>query len=230
MNNWWKGFVAIMALIALGIIVFEYWPGPKPKGCYNFDDGTVQGWTLNQLYDTDDATIKLQSGKPSTPASPGWFTSTPFTLKNSQNLALEANTPMVVITDPNAPQVDIYFESPDLSNNSDWQQITGYSFDVHRKYRALGDPPNIHFVQFQLMVDDNSTKEEKLIAETDASGKFKFHEIVFDTPYYLAWQGADFSKYTIKQVRIRSTMLGYTGKIEDAPRGSWLIGNVCPVQ
>ncbi len=221
-------YLTVIALVVLGILVITIWPGEKSAGCYDFDDGTVQGWTLDQLYNTKDASITLQSGKPSTPASPGWFTGNPFTLKNSQNLALEAVASSVVIVDPNAPTVDIYFESPDLSSNSDWQNITGYSFDVHRKYQSFLNLPDQNFVQFQLKVTDKTTGQDKLLAEKDSSGKFKFHAIDYDKPYHLVWQGADVSKYTVTNIRVRVTMQGYNGKLELAPRGSWLIGNVCP--
>ena len=50
----------------------------KPSGCFKFNDGTTQNWTLDQLYDSDSKPLKKIAA---------YFL---FVLLNSQNLALAA--------------------------------------------------------------------------------------------------------------------------------------------
>ena len=192
---------------------------PKIAGCFKFDDGTTQNWVLNQLYDT----VTQKQVVP-------YF---PFTLANSHSLSLSASVYPLIVTDPSVKQCDLYFESPDLSSDSHWQNIKGYSIDVYRLFSSLcGEAPNSFFVQLQLYVIDTSDNSVHLFAEW-SGGDFVFHDIQLVTPYHFIWTPDVLSetKYKVKQVRIRITMPGYLGPGggECACNGQWLIGNVCPI-
>lgn len=237
----WNKTVTILGLLSIAILVGIYFfARAKPPGCFRFDDGTTQNWTLDQLYDTNSKPPKkITTFVPGTP--PTYKTYTPFSLANHQNIALEADASLYLVSDKTVTSSDIYFESPDLSNDLKWQNIVGYSVDVRREFVSpCFDPPNSFFVQLQLKVINMSDKSEHLIAETDKTGKFKFHELKPNTPYPLEWKWGNQLKvggklltssgYKVKGLRIRFTMPGYISKGECAFRGKWKIGNVCPAK
>jgi len=194
----------------------------KPSGCFKFDDGTTQNWTLDQLYDASSKTLKKTTA---------YF---PFDLHNSQNLALAAFADPLIVTDTTVTKCDIYFDSPDLSSNKDWQGIKGYSVDVYRTLASgcwgLGE----YMTQMQVIVTD--TTDNSVHTYGEHNGDFIFHPIKHLTPYHLIWKPSVLldPKYKIKQLRIRMTMPGYVPPTqgfapgECAPKGRWLIGNVCP--
>lgn len=182
-------------------------------GVFNFNDGTTQGWTLDQMYKTSSqAKFSPVSG---------------FALMNSSNeLAAYAGNLLIGNTDQN----DIYLESPDLTSNNDWQNIEGYRLDVKRTLWSpcFGDVPNTFFVQLQMRVIDTSDgNKEKLFAEY-SGGNYVFHEILTTSKLYqFTWKPdwlAD-SKYKVKKIRIRITGPGDVAK-ECWYRGSWNIDNV----
>lgn len=183
---------------------------------FDFNDGTKQGWTLDQMYETS-------TQNKITP-----FTS--FSLSN-QNNQLAASVSPLLIGNPSIQSYDIYLESPDLSSNANWQDIGGYSIDLQRNLDSqCGHPPNVYFAQLQLKVIDTSdNNNEKLFAEHDGSN-FVFHHIVFGTLYHFVWQPSFLTdpKYKVKQIRIRLTGPGDPGpgSGECAPKGSWLLDNV----
>ncbi len=183
---------------------------------FDFNDGTKQGWTLDQMYETS-------TQNKITP-----FTS--FSLSN-QNNQLAASVSPLLIGDPSIQSYDIYLESPDLSFNANWQDIGGYSIDLQRNLDSqCGHPPNVYFAQLQLkVIDISDNNNEKLFAEHDGSN-FVFHHIVFGTPYHFVWQPSFLTdpKYKVKQIRIRLTGPGDPGpgSGECAPKGSWLLDNV----
>jgi len=226
-------FLMIIILLAAALGIYIIITPSEPAGCFKFDKGSTQNWTLDQLYDTNSKTLKkvttLVPGNP-----PTYQTYTPFTLMNVQNIALEANTNLYLVSDQNVKSCDIYFVSPDLTKDKNWQNISGYSLDVRREfYSPCFDPPNTCFVQLQLKVIDTSDNSEHLFAETiGSSNNWKFHEIKLQKPYHFTWKPPFLKdkKYKVKQIRIRCTMPGWISKGECAYRGSWRIGNICPIK
>jgi hypothetical protein len=193
---------------------------PKPSGCFKFNDGTTQNWTLDQLYDADSKSFKKVVA---------YF---PFVLYNSQNLALVASVDPLLVVDKTVKKCDIYFDSPDLSSNADWQGVAGYSLDVYRMFSSLcGDSEDLYLVQMQVLLFDTTDKKLHTFGEYDGVD-YVFHPIKQLTPYHFIWKPPVLSdpKYIVKKLRIRITMPGYLGLGggECAPRGKWLIGNVCP--
>jgi len=183
---------------------------------YDFNDGTTQGWTLDQMYVTSSQT-KF------TPVMG-------YTLMNSNNeLSAYASALLIGSTEQN----DIYLESPDLLSNSNWQTISGYSVDVKRLLYSpcWGDIPNQFFVQLQIKVIDTADgNKEKLFAEHDGTD-FVFHEIqIYSQLYQFTWEPSWLTdpKYKVKKVRIRITEPGDVTS-ECWYRGSWNIDNVTAV-
>ncbi len=193
---------------------------PKPSGCFKFNDGTTQNWTLDQLYDSSSTNFKKAAA---------YF---PFVLYNSQNLALAASVDSLLVLDKTVKKCDIFFDSPDLSSNADWQGITGYSIDVYRMLASLcGDSENSYLTQMQLLLFDTTDKKVHTFGEYNGAN-YIFHPIKLLTPYHFIWKPSVLTdpKYIVKKLRIRMTMPGYLGPGggECAPKGKWLIGNVCP--
>jgi hypothetical protein len=220
----WKKSQLIKALSAKEIAPKHVPPTVtlKRSGCFRFDDGTTKNWTLDQLYDAETSPLKKV---------PAYF---PFVLHNSQNLALAASVSPLLVTDPNCNKCDIYFDSPDLSSNADWQGISGYSLDVYRLLASLcGDFEELYRTQLQLVLIDSTDNSEHTFGEYDETNNtFISHPIKLATPYHFVWKPSVLSnsKYKVKKLRVRMTMPGYLGPGggECAPRGKWLIGNVCP--
>lgn len=183
---------------------------------FDFNDGTTQGWTLDQMYITSNQS-KI------TPVIG-------YALQNSSN-TLSAYTSSLLIG--SQQQNDIYLESPDLSSNSDWQKISGFSVDVTRLLYSpcWGDFANVFYVQLQVKVIDLSDgNKEKLYAEHDGTN-FVFHDLKsFNQLYQLTWNAAwlNDTKYKVKNVRIRITGPGDV-MAECWYRGSWSIDNVTAI-
>ena len=207
----------LLAISLLGILTFLGSVTYLQADCFDFNDGTIQNWTIDQIYETDTQTKK-------TPAKG-------FVLDNDQNqLAATADPLLIGGGTSGTYSHDIYLESPDLSSVSAWQNISGYSIDILRTLTGqCGDPgPNVFFAQLQLRVIDTSDNSTHLFAENDGSN-FVFHTIDLSTPYHFVWKPSFLSdaKYKVKKVRIR--LLGahdyWSG--ECAAKGSWIIDNVC---
>jgi hypothetical protein len=201
----------------------------KP-GIFKFNDGTTQGWTIDQLYDTNDQSMtKLSPFKhPTTGQVFG------FTLSNYLNLGLAANgNPVVVLAGPSVTSIDFYLESPDLLNNQDWKNLSGYSLDLRREYSSLcGDPP-AYRVWLQVRMWDPKQKKMRLFAEYDEKAKqFLFHKIDAYKPYHLVWTADKFTdpNLQLRYLRLRFTQPNYTapGSGECLPKGAWLVTNISP--
>ncbi|MBN1349535.1 choice-of-anchor D domain-containing protein [candidate division KSB1 bacterium] len=182
-------------------------------GSFSFNDGTTQGWTLDQMYVTSSQTK---------------FTPViGYTLMNSDNeLSAYSGSLLIGRSDQN----DIYLESPDVSANSSWQGISGYSVNVRRTLYSpcWGDFANIFFVQLQIkVIDTGDANKEKLFAEHDGTN-FVFHDITNkDRLYQFTWQPSWLTdpRYKVKKIRIRITGPGDV-MAECWYRGSWRIDNV----
>jgi len=184
---------------------------------YDFNTGTTQNWTLDQMYETS-------TQNKITP-----FTS--FWLSNQSN-QLAASASPILIGNASVTSYDIYLQSPDLSSNSQWQNIAGYSIDLKRTLGSpCGSPPNVYFVQLQMkVIDTTDGNKEKLFAEYNGTS-FVFHEIKIGNSYHFVWKPSFLSdpKYKVKHLRIRLTGPGDPSTGECAPKGSWLLDNVAVV-
>ncbi len=183
---------------------------------FDFNDGTTQGWTLDQMYVTSSQTK---------------FTPViGYTLTNSSN-ALSASTTSLLIG--RSDQNDIYLESPDLSSNSQWQGIGGYSIDVTRMVHShcWGDFTNVFYVQLQIkVIDASDSNKEKLFAEYDGTN-FVFHDITtYSQLYQFTWKPSWLAdpRYKVKNIRIRITGPGDV-MAECWYQGSWDVDNVTAV-
>ena len=161
----WK--YLLPALVIVLVVVFvnvNYFGRAKPPGCFLFDTGTVQNWTLDQLYDTNsDPYVKVTTAVPGNP--PTYTTYTPFSLANHNNIAIEADTPLYLVVDKNVSSTDFYLESPDLSADKNWQVLTGYSLDIWREFTSpCWNPPNVFFAQLQIKIIDTADNSEHTIA------------------------------------------------------------------
>jgi hypothetical protein len=205
----------------------EYW---RELCCFTFHDGTTQGWTLDQLYETSSQNKLTPFTHPTT----GQFFG--FTLENSGGLALAASASPLVIAQQAVTQCDIYLVSPDVSLRPCWQNIAGYSLDLYRTITtACGEPPGpMFFAQLQLYVTDSTDNSLRLFAEWDTvKNTYLFHPIQLLTPYPFTWKPPFLTdpKYKVRQVRVRFTMPYPTAPGAGEcmlPSGKWLIGNVCP--
>ncbi len=222
----WDKAVTIQSLLAHEIDISKAGIRIKKTGCYRFDDGTTQGWSLNQIYDTNTQVKVTPFTHPITGQT------FDFKLGNSQNLALCAACDPLVLLTPNINQVDIYFESPDLSMVAAWQGTKGYNSDLYRTITSpCGEPGKCsYYAQMQAWLIDLSDQSLHLYAEWNQN--FIFHEIELLTPYHFIWQSPQLAqgKFALSQIRIRVTSpnpIGL-GAGECAIRGKWLIGNVCP--
>ncbi|MBI5839430.1 MAG: hypothetical protein HZB19_04955 [Chloroflexi bacterium] len=200
------------------------------RGVFKFNDGTTQGWTLDQLYDTTDKTMTKLS--PFTHPTTGQFFG--FTLGNYQNLGLAASgNPVVVLAGPNVTSIDFYLESPDLLNNQDWKNLNGYSLDMQRNYFSLCGDIGTYCLQLQVQVWDLGQKVMKIYGEYDAATKqFVFHKIDAQKPYHLVWTADIFTdpNLQLRFLRLRFTQPNYTtpGSGECLPKGAWLVTNISP--
>lgn len=236
--NWKTLLTTLVIVIVVVIVSTDYFGRVKPPGCFRFDDGTVQNWTLDQLYDTNsDPYVKITTAVPGNP--PTYTTYTPFSLANHKNIAIEADSPLYLVVDKNVSSTDFYLESPDLSADKNWQDRTGYSLDIWREFGSpCGNPPDSFFAQLQIKIIDTADNSEHTIAETDQLDNFKFHEIKIQVPYNLTWNWGEeielsnkvlkTGDYKLKHVRVRFTMPGWISDGECFHRGNWRIGNVCP--
>jgi hypothetical protein len=203
----------------------------KP-GTFRFNDGTTQGWTIDQLYDTTDKSLK--NLPPYTEPATNHFCG--FSLSNHQNRALAASANPLMLPGSTAAALDFYLESPDLLSNPDWKNAKGYSLDVQRNFLSLCSDPPSYFVQLQARLWDKTSKTMKVFAEYDEKSKqFVSHAINPFQPYHLLWTGnalAD-SAMELRFLRIRVTQPNFSaatapGSYECLPKGAWLVGNIGP--
>jgi parallel beta-helix repeat protein len=209
----------LMTILVLnGIMLIGFNAKVLAAGIFDFNDGTTQGWTLDQMYLTNSQT-KF------TPVNG-------YTLSNGTNALFPYTTALLLGTTQN---VDFFLQSPDLSANSDWQGISGFSVDVKRLLASgcWGDFPNLFYVQLQVKVIDLSDgNKEKLFAEHNGTS-YVFHEIkTYGQLYQLTWNTTwlnNTSKYKVKYVRLRITGPGDASMAECWYSGGWSIDNVTAV-
>jgi parallel beta-helix repeat protein len=203
-------------LILIGILFTSFDSTVFCAAIFDFNDGTAQGWTLDQMYITSTET-KF----------------TPVIGYSLKNFTTELSVYTSSLLIGSSEQNDIFLESPDLSSNTDWQNISGFSVDVKRLLYTpcFGDFANIFFVQLQVRVIDLSDgNKEKLYAEYDGTS-FVFHDIkTFSQLYHLTWNTTWLNdpKYKVKNVRLRITGPGDV-MAECWYRGSWSVDNVTAV-
>jgi len=258
-NDWNKPIVglSLVILLALLALVVYYFTFPKAPGCFTFDDGTAQNWTLMQFYETDSIPAiydesstykKIMHVTAGNPPKTNAFL--PYILANHQNIALEANTGAsgYGIENQNVERADIFFKSPDLSNNLNWQNLKGFSVDVTRVLgtNITSGTPELYNAQLLMWVIDLSDNKEYLLTQPDISnpGNYKFYNLKPKAADLLEWKWGNklkigkkmlnSSEYKIKNVKIRYTMPGYINagaSFQSAiMSGYWRIGNVCPIK
>ena len=200
-------------LLRLFVMLMLFSSDIYSAGSFNFNDGTTQGWTLDQMYVTSNQ-VKF-------------IPVIGYSLLNSNN-ELTAYTGSLLIG--KSDQNDIYLESPDLSSNSEWQGITGYSVDVKRSLYSpcWGDFSNIFYFQLQIkVIDTQDGNKVKLFAEHNGSA-FVFHDITTANQLYqFTWKPSWLTdpRYKVKSIRLRITGPGDVAT-ECWYRGSWSIDNV----
>lgn len=199
----------------------------KP-GTFHFNDGTTQGWTLDQLYICNTTTKVTIFVHPTT----GQVFN--FNLTNNKNLSLQIEGSPVVITTSNVNCIYFDLRSPDLGNNQDWQNANGYSADVYRDYYSpcFGLPDKYH-VQLIAQFDEPETGETKLFAEWDDVAKvFKFHQVDAQKTYNFVWTASQFSDNSLKlrflRIRFFQPYFSVKGSGECLPKGAWHVMNVAP--
>jgi hypothetical protein len=225
----WDKPETIISRMALEIEVpKEYLKLWKP-GTFKFNDGTTQGWAIDQLYDTNDPT--MTKIPPYTDPNTGKFYG--FSLSNHQNLGLAAGAYPLIVLGSQAKSLDFYLDSPDLLNDQDWKNLEGYSLDLQRNFFSYcADPPE-YKVQLQARMWDKQQNKMRTFAEWDESAKqFVFHTIKSFQPYHFVWKADVFTdpNLVLRFLRIRFTQPNLTapGAGECLPKGPWLIGNVSP--
>lgn len=225
----WDKPVTVLSIMAQEMRVPEELYKLLKPGAFKFDDGTTQGWKIDQLYDTNDPTLTKIT--PYTDPTTKLFYG--FTLSNSNNLALAAGAYPLMLPGSKVASLDFYLESPDLISNQDWKNIQGYSMDLQRNFLSLcGDPPN-YYVQMQAKVWDKNQKKMKVFAEWDDKAKnFIFHSVKALQPYHFTWTADVFTdpNLELRFLRIRFTQPNMTapGSGECLPKGEWLVGNISP--
>ncbi|MBL4556682.1 MAG: hypothetical protein JKP98_04270 [Rhodobacteraceae bacterium] len=153
-------------------------------GCFDFADGTLQGWTLDQLYGWREVPTKADPTKtewqrakltPFTHYLPGQG----FTLGNHQKLALSASVQTIYVLDPKVEVCDIFLESPDLSADPHWAGATGFRIDLHRFFciswfkmnNPKGKPP-FYTAQLQMRVRKTDKATGKVLVSEETGQPF----------------------------------------------------------
>ncbi len=227
MDYKWEGWnkpVTIATLAALEMRLPKEYINLFKPGAFRFDDGTTQGWTIDQLYDQDFNKLTCYTDQN--------FITYDFKLSNSQNLALAASGyPVVALAGSNVTMLQFYLFSPDLRNNQDWKNIKGFSLDLQRNYYSSCGDLGDYLFQMSVTAIDKSTKAIKYYGEWDTQANdFIFHKITAQQPYHFEWKSAAFTDANLElwQLRLRFIQPHYSspGSGECLPKGSWLVGNI----
>jgi hypothetical protein len=225
----WDKPVTVLSKMALEMRIPKEYLKLWMPGAFKFNDGTTQGWTIDQLYDTSDPNMTHIT--PYSDPISGQFYG--FTLSNYQNLGLAATACPLLALGTKATSLDFYLDSPDLQANQGWKNRKGYSLDLQRNFLSLcADPPS-YFAQLQVRVWDKQEGVMKTYGEwDDQAQKHIFHPIKACQPYHFVWTPAVFTdaNLELRFLRIRLTQPNFTvpGAGECLPKGSWLVGNICP--
>ena len=206
----------------------EYFKLSKP-GVFKFNDGTTQGWKIDQFYDSNDP--NMTNIPPYTDPNTNKFYG--FSLSNSQNLALAVEAYPLIMPGSKATLLDFYLDSPDLLFNQDWKNIKGYSLDLQRNFFSQCGEPSVYSVQLQVQMWDKEQKKMKTFGEwDDIAKKHVFHTIKAFQPYHFIWTPKQFANpdLELRFLRIRFTLPNLTtpGGGECLPKGPWLVGNISP--
>lgn len=227
MDYKWEGWnkpVTIATLAALEMRLPKEYVNLFKPGAFRFDDGTTQGWIIDQLYDQNFNKLTCYTDQNN-------FTYD-FKLCNSQNLALGASgCPVIVLAGSNVTILQFYLLSPDLRNNQDWKNINGFSLDLQRNYYSSCGDLGDYLFQMSITVIDKTTKATRYFGECDAqTGEFIFHKTTAQQPYHFEWKADAFKDPNLElwQLRLRFIQPHYSGlgAGECLPKGSWLVGNI----
>ena len=239
-SRWFLPLLLAVALLAVGWILIL--KPTAPAGCFTFRDGTVRGWTLDQLYDSNaNPPRRIKSHVSGNPGSNVLYT--PFQLSNYRTGALQAEATSILITDKSVKSADIYLNSPDLSRNKSWQGVEGVGIDIPRTLTMICRspvPPFRFTAQLQVVVTDKATATRHVVAQVDGSGKFLFHTIPNTGKQHIQWKwgktlrlgGKDrpLAALTIEKLRVRLTMPGTPEVVECMYGGAWRLADICPVR
>jgi hypothetical protein len=225
----WNKPESIVSKVAREMPIPKAYAKLSKPGTFKFNDGTTQGWKIDQFYDSDDK--GMTKIPPFTDPTTNKFYG--FTLSNSQNLALAASAYPVIVSGSKATSLDFYLESPNLAANQDWKKAKGYSLDLQRNFFSYCGEPPAYYVQLQLQLWDKKKKTIRTFGEwNDKTKKHIFHPVKAGQPYHFIWTTSVFSDpdLELRFLRIRCTQPNFTapGSGECLPKGAWLIGNICP--
>ncbi|MCD4731286.1 MAG: hypothetical protein K8R74_11830 [Bacteroidales bacterium] len=228
----WVVTVLILIFIGFGIYTVIFLASKKTgeEGCFSFNDGTIQGWTLDQLYDIDlNQSQIIKDNKHNT--SQVKIPYEPFKLSNNPDELL-ALASVYQVPDSAINNCLFYFVSPELSDNPDWQNITGFRFDITRNFTSTSGDWYGHKVFAEIIVENESGDEEILFENfIDPDKKSYLNISNLGIPYYYRCIPVELSDgiYTIKQLRIGCILIGYNFNPNIQFNGSWELTNVCPV-
>jgi len=226
----WNKPETIVSRLAMEVHIPENLLELLKPGTYKFNDGTTQGWSIDQLYDTNDPNM--------TQIAPYFDAITKklffgFTLSNYQNLGLAASAYPFLTPGSTVKSFDFYLQSPDLAGNSDWVKAHGYSLDLRRNFLSLCADPPLYHVQLQARFLKKKENQITTYSEwDDVTQTHLFHTVKSLQPYHFVWKAEAFtdSNLELRNLRIRFSQPNFSqpGAGECLPRGDWLIGNISP--
>lgn len=228
----WVVTVIILLFIGFGIYAVILFTSKRSseESCFSFNDGTTQGWTLDQLYDIDlNQSQIIKDGKHNT--SQVKIPYEPFKFSNNPE-GLLADASVYQVPDSTVNNCMFYFVSPDLSDDPNWQNITGYRFDITRSFTSTTGDWYGNKVFAEIIVENESGGKEILFENLIDPDKKSYLDILrLDIPYYFQCKPAELSDgtYTIKQLRIGCVITGYNYNPYVKFNGSWALTNVCPL-
>ncbi|KQC03986.1 MAG: hypothetical protein APR53_04230 [Methanoculleus sp. SDB] len=214
------GAVAILVILAMPGITFS----KNNPGMFYFDDDTTGGWALDQLYNVDIPGMKIINPGPQQPNY-----HEPFALQKFNNIGLTASTISYHIANESITKTEMYFVSPNLTQNTFWQQIRGYELDVWRNFVAMKGSTG-YAIQLQLKYAEDSD----WISENDSLDQSILHPIDLKKGYHITWKQLDpNTPKAVERIRIRCVMPGYYFTMNDfleIDSGEWRIGKICPIK
>jgi hypothetical protein len=230
----WVALILILLIVGFGIYLVLTFTIKKtdPEGCFHFNDGTLQGWTLDQLYVFDsDQSQKLAIESHEDPQVKIPYE--PFELSNIPSV-IQAYASTYQIPDSTVEHCKFYFVSPDLSDDPNWQNISGFRFDITREFKSSSGDLYNHKVFAEIIVENESGDEEILFEKIEGPDQKNYMPIRnLDVPYYFGCIPVELSiyssTYTIKQLRIGCIIIGYNFIPNVQFNGGWELTNVCPV-
>lgn len=228
----WVVTVIILIFIGFGIYSVILLTSKKADDeiCFSFNDGTLQGWSIDQLYDIDltqSQIIKDNKHLTSQEKIPFEI----LELSNNQGL-LQASTPNYQVPDSSVNNCLFYFVSPELSDNPNWQNISGFKFDISRSFTSSTGDWYGHKVFAEIKVENKSGNEEILFENLIDPDKKSYLDIsMLGVPHYYRCIPRELTEgdYKIKQLRVGCIIPGFNCNSNVKFLGSWNLTNVCPV-